>query len=96
MIGGGQMEKSYNKEQEAMEYIQAQKIDIEILFYKNLFDKEFVEAKLDERYVEEYKSLSEEEKWKLAEEIVRIQATSHDEWNHLVDYAIDIIEGVED
>lgn len=85
-------ERLYAKEKSAMEYLKANEIDLELLFYKMILDREFSIENLEGRYVEEYNDLGEDAHWELAERTKRLQNQSVDTWNGLVEHVMWMME----
>lgn len=81
-----------NKEVEALERLKQDGINIQLIFLKDLLDRQMVNGKVGKEYVIKYNMLSESQKWEVARALDKAYKYNIHAWNDDIDYAIDVME----
>lgn len=72
------------KEQAVMEQLKKENVDVQLLFLKDLLDKEITEETCGE-FAQRYTELDEAEKWKVAQLLNKDCNSCMDTWGRILD-----------
>lgn len=81
-----------NKEIEIFERLKQEEVNIQLIFLKDLLDRQMANGNVGKEYVIKYNMLSEIQKWELAMALEKAYKYSTNAWNDDIDYAIDVME----
>lgn len=81
-----------NKEVETLKRLKQEDVNIQLIFLKDLLDRQMVNGNVGEEYAIKYGMLSEIQKWELAMALEKAYKYSIDAWNEDIGYAIDVME----
>lgn len=85
-------EVTMNKEVETLKRLKQEDVNIQLIFLKDLLDRQMVSGNVGEEYAIKYGMLSEIQKWELAKVLEKAYKYNVNAWNDEMQYAIDVME----